>query len=84
MLLSRNPALRRHPRVLLSGIQVFALCLCTFCTLWPAATNVVALRLVQKQEQSYLVLLANHDIHSTTRSTSFEIKSSCSSAACLM
>ena len=51
-LFGRNPSLRRHPRVLLSGIQVLALCLYTFCTLWPAVTYVVALRLVEKQEQS--------------------------------
>ncbi len=38
MLLSRNPALSRHPRVLLSGIPLY------FLYLWPAATNVVALR----------------------------------------
>ncbi len=49
----RHPAARRHPRVLLSGIYVLALCLCTFCNLWPAATDVVALRLVKKLKQSH-------------------------------
>jgi hypothetical protein len=38
MLLIWNLALSRHPRVLLSGIQLY------FLYLWPAATKVVALR----------------------------------------
>ena len=37
--------------------------------------------LSQKAETVTFIRLANHDIHSTTRSTSFEIKSPCISAA---